>query len=75
MLLNCYEVAEDIFVLFSFSLSYSLYIHTILFFCTESSDGAYETWAYFLVCIYTFKTNFLNWETEKDIKLFKLANL
>lgn len=73
MLLNCYEVAEDVFVVLS---PYPiLCIYTVLFFCTESSDGTYETWAYFLVCVCTSKTNFLNWETEKDTKLPELASL
>lgn len=48
---------------------------TILLFCTKSSDETCETWAYFLVCICTFKTNYLDLETEKYTKFFKLANL
>lgn len=62
--------------LFCFLLPYpTLLIYIVLFFCTERSDGTCETWACFLVCVCTSKTNFLNWETEKDTKLSKLASL
>lgn len=75
MLQNCCEVAKDVFLLrfvspYSFPCTY-----TILFFFPESSDETCETWVYFLVCICTFKRNYLDLETEKYTKLFKLANL